>query len=257
MGGPVDGNGDESVAVSADSVLGGRVRLSQPEAGFRAAIDPVLLAATVAAGPGERVLDVGCGVGTAALCVAARLADVCVVGIDLQRDLVALAAANARANGLSARAEFMVGDLLAPPLRLAPGSFDHVIANPPFDPPARVRPSPDRGRALASVEGEAGLAQWAGFCARMAGAKADVTVIHRADRLDELLAAMRPLMGELVVFPLWPGPAAKPAKRVIVRGRKGVATPLRLAPGLVLHEAGGAYTAAAQAILRDAAALVL
>ncbi len=248
-------------AFSVDGVLGGRLRIRQPAAGYRAAIDPVLLAAAVPAKAGEQVLDVGCGVGTAGLCLAARVDGVRVSGIDLQRDLAALAAANARDNGLAGRVDFMAGDLLRPPPRLAAGTFDHVMANPPFVAAGRGNPPPDPAKAVAAIEGEARLADWLRFCLAMVRLKGSVTVVHRADRLDELLALMRQGLGGLTVLPLWPGgaPAAddgpKPAKRIIVSGRKGIAAPLTLFPGLVLHAADGTYTEAAERVLRDGAAL--
>lgn len=255
------GEWPNAAAVTVDGVLGGRLRIRQPAAGYRAAIDPVLLAAAVPARAGERVLDAGCGVGTAGLCLAVRVVGVRVSGIDLQRDLVALAAASARDNGLAERVDFMAGDLLRPPPRLAAGTFDHVMANPPFAAAGRGHPPPDPAKAAAAVEGEARLADWLRFCLVMVRPKGSVTIVHRADRLDELLALMRQGLGELTVFPLWPGGApaadgrARPAKRVIVSGRKGVAAPLSLLPGLVLHAADGAYTEAAERVLRDGAPL--
>ena len=79
-----------------------------------------------------------------------------------------------------------------------------------------------------------------------------LTLVHRADRLADALAALGPRAGEVVVFPLWPR-AGRPAKRVLIRARRGAAAPLRLAPGLVLHGADGAFTPAAQAALRGGA----
>ena len=242
--------------VSNDTVLGGRVRVFQPVTGYRAAIDPVLLAASIQAGAGEKVLDVGCGVGAAALSLAARLVDIRVWGIEVQRELVRLALQNVTANEMTGRVDLMGGDLLSPPPRLGPGGFDHVMANPPFEVAGTGNAPPDAGKAVASVEGEARLVDWVSFCQRMVRHKGSVTFIHRADRLDELLAAMRGGLGDLVMFPLWPGNSGKAAKRVLVRGRKGVAAPLRILPGLVLHGEGGAYTAEADAVLRDAGPLV-
>ena len=247
----------ENPAVSRDSLLGGRVTVLQPVTGYRAAIDPVFLAAAVPAAAGERVLDVGSGVGTAALCLATRVPGAKVSGIELQRDLVRLAMRNADLNGLSGGADFMRGNLLEPPLRLAPASFHHVMANPPFVEAGRGNKPPDPGKAAATMEGMADFGDWLKFCLVMARPRGSVTLIHRADRLDEVLAAMRGHLGEIVVFPLWPGGGDKPAKRVVVRGRKGLATPLRLSPGLVLHGPDGAFTEAAHAILRDAAGLTL
>lgn len=255
--------GEADNATSQDDLLGGRIRILQPAKGYRAAIDPVFLAAAIAATPGQKVLDVGAGVGTAALCLAARVAGLQVAGVERQRDLVRLARRNAEANGLGDRIDVMVADLKQPPVRLAGGTFDHVMANPPFLESGRGNRPPDPGKAVATVEDEATLEDWLRFCLLMVRPKGRVTLVHRADRLDQVLAALNGRLGDIVIFPLWPGPAKasgpgeRPAKRVIVSGRKGVATPLRLTPGLVLHAEDGAFTAAAEAVLRHGAGLTL
>jgi tRNA1(Val) A37 N6-methylase TrmN6 len=242
--------------ISEDRLLGGRVILRQPVGGFRAAIDPVLLAAAIAAEPGQIVLELGTGTGAAALCLARRVEGLRVAGLDQQRELVRLAGENARLNGLERQVDFMVGDLLQPPARLMPGGFDHVMANPPYLEAGTATLPPDRARALAVGEGAADLAAWIRFALAMVRVRGSITLIHRADRLDALLAALAGKAGEIVVFPLWPG-VGKPAKRVLVRARRGIETPLKLSAGLVLHEPDGKFTAAADAVLREAAALVL
>ncbi|HTS92215.1 MAG TPA: methyltransferase [Stellaceae bacterium] len=241
---------------SEGTLLGGRVKLRQPVTGYRVAIDPVFLAAAVPAVSGDRVLDVGCGVGAAALCVAARIVGCRVTGIERDRELVRLANDNIALNGLANQVSVMAGDLLAPPPRLEPGGFDHVLANPPHLAAGTATPPPDLARAAAHVEGEADLAAWIRFLLAMTRPKGSLTVIHRADRLDALLGQLSGRAGEIVVFPLWPG-AGKSAKRVILRARKGIAAPTRLAPGLILHEPDGRYTAAAEAVLREGAGLTL
>ncbi len=242
--------------VSEDTLLGGRVKLRQPLAGYRTAIDPVLLAAAVPASAVDRVLDIGCGVGAAALCLAVRVEGCRITGIEAQRDLVQLANENITLNDLFGRVSIIAGNLLHPPPRLEPGSFSHVLANPPFLESAAASPSPVAGKAAATVEGEADLAAWVRFALTMVRPKGSLTFVHRADRMEQLLAQLMGRAGEITVFPLWAGPD-KPAKRIIVRARKGVETPTRLTPGLTLHEADGRYTPAADAVLRGGAALVL
>jgi tRNA1(Val) A37 N6-methylase TrmN6 len=245
------------VDVTEDALLGGRVRLRQPRRGYRAAIDPVLLAAAVPARAGQRVLELGAGAGAAALCLAARVPGCAVVGLELDPALVALANENAARNDLAARVRVLAGDLRSPPPELEAGSFDEVLLNPPHLAAAAVTPPPDAGKAAAHVEAaEVPLAVWLERAVEMARRKAGITVIHRAERLDELLAGLGGRAGAIVVYPLWPG-EGRPAKRLIVRARKGLATPLRLAPGLVLHQPDGRYAAAAEAVLREAAGLLL
>ena len=245
-----------SLGHSEDALLGGRVRLRQPTAGYRVAIDPVMLAAAVPAGTGEHVLDVGVGTGAAALCLLARVEHCLLTGLERHPAQARLAAENAALNGLEERFRVLTGDLLRPPDGLAPGSFDHVMANPPYLRRGRAQAPADEGRAAANVEDEAGLGDWIGFCLAMARQGGTVTLIHRAERLDELLGELSAGAGEIVVFPLWPG-GGKPASRVIVRARPGVASPLRLSAGLVLHRADGDYTDEAEAVLRSARALEL
>lgn len=241
--------------ITDDTLLGGRIRLRQPANGYRAAIDPVLLAAAVPAASVDTVLDIGCGVGAASLCLATRVPGCRVTGIEVQRELVRLASDNVVLNDLFGRVSVMTGDLLRPPPRLEPGSFAHVMANPPFLEAGGAVPPPDAGKAMANVEGDADLAAWVRFALSMVRSKGTVTFIHRADRLEHLLEQLSRRTGDIAIVPLWPG-SDKPAKRVIVHARKGVATPTRLMPGLILHGPEGRYTEAAEAVLRHGGALV-
>ena len=240
--------------ITEDALLDGRVRLLQPRTGYRVAIDPVFLAAALPANPGDLVLDVGAGVGAASLCLALREPRCHVRGIEIQQDLVRLAFGNIELNGMVGRVEIMLGDLLRPPPRLSPGSFDHVMANPPHLAGNAAVASRKPGKASANVEGEAELKDWVRFCLTMLKPKGSVVFIHRADRMDSLLAELRLRAGEIAVFPLWPG-ANRPASRILVRARKNVAAPARLSTGLTLHEADGSYTSAAEAVLRAGSAI--
>jgi tRNA1(Val) A37 N6-methylase TrmN6 len=242
--------------VGEDRLLGGRVRIRQLRDGARVAIDPVFLAAAVPAEPGQLVLDIGCGSGAVSLCLAARAPLCRIVGIELQPDLARLAGDNVALNGLAERIEVIAGDLLRSPSALVAGSFDHVMANPPFLERGRFSPSSNRAKEAAAIEGEAGLDDWVRFALKMTRPKGSITFIHRADRIDALLGCLAGRAGGIVIFPLWPT-SGRDAGRILVQARKQSAAPARLAAGLVLHEAGGRYTAAAEAVLRGGDALSL
>lgn len=243
---------DAAGATTENGLLGGRLTIRQPAQGYRAAIDPVLMAAAVpAAGEGGAVLDLGCGVGTAALCYGTRVPAARLVGLELRADLAALARANAAANGMGDRMTVATGSVLDPPPEAPGNGFDHVMANPPFLPPCAADPAPDEAKRAATVEGTAALGDWIGCALGRLKPRGTLTLIHRADRLAEILSLLDGRAGDIAVFPLWPK-AGRPAKRVIVGARKGVRGGTAVLPGLVLHTADDAYTAAAQQVLREA-----
>jgi len=241
--------------VTDDALLDGRVLLRQAAQGYRAAVDPVLLAAAVPARQNpQRVLDLGCGPGAALLCYLTRAEADHGMGLEIDPGAAALCRNNIQANGLVGRASVVEGDVRDLARVVEAGTFQQVFANPPYlDPDTADRP-PDAGRDRAHVEGEAALTDWLDAMLLALRPKGGLTIIHRADRLSEIIAGLHGRAGEVCVIPLWPR-AGVPAKRVIVRARKGVRGGATLHPGLVLHGAEQGYTKAAQAILRGGAAL--
>ncbi len=228
-----------SIAYSEDRFLDGRLIVRQPVKGFRAGLDAVMLAAAVEAKAGETLLELGAGAGTASLCLAARVGDCAITGIEIDPALVELANANAAANGMEARVHFIRGNALDPPKQ----DFDHVFANPPFHEGER---SPDEMRARA-LQDEGHLADWLRAGLRRTKSNGTFTAILSASRLGEALNAV-PHRGAQVI-PLWPR-AGEEAKRAILRIRKGSRARLSFLHGLVLHLADGRYTREAEAVLR-------
>ncbi len=237
-------------------MLGGRITLLQPEQGFRVAIDSLLLAAAAEPPAGASLLDLGCGAGAAALCLLARRPDLRVVGLELQEDLAELARRNAAANGFAEAFLPERGDAAALPEALRRRSFCWAISNPPYFASGSGGDSPLPSRSRANQESSLTLAGWIEVMLRRLQPGGGLTLVHRADRLPAILAALEGRAGAIRVLPLWPK-AGQPAKRVLVAARKGARAPAQLLPGLVLHQADGRFTAEAEAILRDGAALPL
>jgi len=244
--------GHRSSTVTSDHLLNGRVTYVQPRDGFRAAIDPVLLAAAIPARPGERVLEGGTGAGAALLCLAARVPGVSGIGIDRDPELLRLAGANAAANGWP-DLMFVAADLMASPIG---GSFDHAFANPPYH-AAGGTPSPSRVREAAKRSSPGLLAEWVEALARPLRHRGTLTIILPPGLLEAALLAMRAGgVAAECVFPIWPKEGLS-ARLMLLQGRKHGRSPLVLASGLVLHTASGAFRPEADAVLRDAGALRL
>lgn len=234
------------------TLLDGRIRLVAG-AGLPPTTDTVLLAAATPAVAGSRVLEAGCGSGAASLCLAARVPGCTVTAIEREPSLAATARENVAANDLAERITIVTGDIAAPPVPWGQGAFDLVMSNPPYLDPARVRASPDPLRRAATVESMP-LAAWLAACVAPLRDGGDLVLIHRADRLGDLLAALPAYMGSLAILPLWPD-GQRPARRLLLRATRGGRGPLTLLPGIALHETDGAYSAAAQALFRACAAL--
>lgn len=243
-------NFSQDPEITQDYLLGGRILVRQPAYGYRVAIDPIFLAASLDVQENETVLDIGAGVGAASLCLAHRIPHCKIIGLEIQRSNVRLAMENVALNNMRGRVEVLVGDLLQPPPRLAGGTFGHVMANPPYLEDHRANTSATDHKQISHAEGHVSLEQWAKFALLMARPKGTITFIHRADRLHEILSYFHGKLGDITIFPLWPG-YGKPAKRVLVRGRKSTHGPTVLSQGLILHHSDGRYTDAADSILRQ------
>lgn len=243
-------NSEETV----DDFLGGSVRLIQPKNGYRVSMDTVMLAAAVPAKSGDKVIEGGLGSGGAALCLAKRVAGVSVLGVERQDDMLAYADRNISFNNMSESVSAVQGSITD--LTEGEAAFDHVMVNPPYLADGKgIRP-PVETKGLAHMDQGTTLKDWVRFCVYKAKVKGTVTIIYRADRVDEVIAHLHRRVGELKIMPLWPR-AGVPAKRVIIQGRKGMRGAASILPGLALHGEIERYTAEAKKILWDGDALDL
>jgi tRNA1(Val) A37 N6-methylase TrmN6 len=250
-------------ALTDDAFLGGKLRILQPKDGYRAGIDAVLLAAAAPARAGrkERVLDVGSGVGVVGLAVAQRIPRALVCLVEREPALALLARSNIERNNLGARVRVMQADVSRPlddqsELRSEAETFDHILANPPYNPEGAGTVSVEALKAASHVMPGGNLLRWARFMAAMARPGGSATMIHRADAVGEVLSAFAGRFGGLLVFPLFPR-EGKSATRVLVQGIKGSSAPVELRPGLVLHEAGNKFRPDVEAVLRHGDGLSL
>jgi tRNA1(Val) A37 N6-methylase TrmN6 len=250
--------GSVPASLTEDGFLGGRLKLLQPEKGFRAGIDSVFLAAAVPCTAGEAVFEAGTGPGVAALCLLARTPGLQVTGIELGARYALLCEENARRNGFEASLRVIRADIkdalrkddIAMPV---PGSFAHAMANPPYHEEGKSTPSPNLLKAQAHAFSPAELELWVKVLHAMVAPRGTATLVYKADMLGRLLQLMEERFGDIRVAPLHPRAGAA-ANRVIVQGVKGSKAPTQLLHGLVLHGADGRFTPEAEDVLRNGAA---
>ena len=246
-------------SVTRDAFLGGRLTLSQPERGFRAGLDSVLLGSAVA--PGRKaLLDLGCGVGTAGFVAMAYEADLQATLADQNAEMTALAEDNARDNGVSGRSQVIVADVTAKgsarqAAGIADNGYDAVIANPPFFANGAGTLAADVGRADARHMEAATLDLWIKTAASAAAGGGEIIFIYPAESLSPLLSGFEQRFGAITILPLAPR-AGQSVSRVLMRGIKGSRAPLTLLPSRVLHDEGRAFAPAFDAIFRGEARLV-
>lgn len=242
--------------LTQDAFLGGRVTLWQPRRGYRAGIDPVLLAAWCPAMPGQSVLDLGAGAGAACLCLAARVPNLRLWAVERQADYAALLDRNAQANGVAVAVA--VADLADLPAGLRALRFDHVLMNPPYFPVGRT-PATDPGRE-GGRGADTALGAWIDVAARRLQPGGRLSAVIAAAQVPGFLAACTGRLGGVDLLPVVPR-QGRDARLALVSARKGGRGVFRLRAPLVLHEGAAhagdreSYTAQVQALLREAAPL--
>jgi tRNA1(Val) A37 N6-methylase TrmN6 len=242
-----------------DAFLGGRLRLRQFKSGHRAGHDAMLLAAATPALTGDRVVDLGAGVGAAGLAVATRVAGIELVLVEIDTDLAALARGNAAANAIPA--DVVVLDVTSAAdgfaaAGLAPDSVDVVLMNPPFNDPARHRASPDQARQIAHLATAATLESWIHASRRILKSGGSLCLIWRADGIAEVLTALERGFGSLAILPVH-GDAGTPANRILVSAIKGGKAPTRLHAALLLNDESAVPNKQVQDILAGKGVLPL
>lgn len=247
------------IQTTRDAILGGRLLLTQPKTGHRAGHDAILLAA-LAPADARRLVDLGAGVGTAGLAVLARLPEASAHLVELDAATAALARQNAADNGMAARCTVIEADVRrlgkpAGPAEPAAHAADLVIANPPFNARAAHQTSPDTRRAAAHMADGDTLQDWVLAAYRCLKPGGQLGLILRPADIAALLDALSGRFGAAELLPVHARADAL-AVRLLVRATKGRRTPPAILPGLILANADGRPTPAAEAVLRGEAGLI-
>lgn len=243
--------------LTKDKFLNGALEISQPSDGYRAGTDPVFLAAAVPANLGERVLEIGCGVGVASLCLAKRIKGLSITCIEVQEELAEIARMNAQANNIEM--EVYTARLESLPKSVKDISYDHVFMNPPYYLPDGGSRSENDSRDLARRE-QTRFGQWIEVANSRLRQGGVLTMIQLTSRMAEVIGYLSKSFGDIEIKPL-ASRHGRVSKRIVVRAKKSRKGDLQLYEPLILHEGvdhrdGNNYSALANSILRHGECLL-
>jgi tRNA1Val (adenine37-N6)-methyltransferase len=228
-----------------DTLHSGRVQILQPQSGYRFSLDPLLLCAFARIPARARVADLGTGSGVIPLLLAKAGKGREFVGIELQPELADRAVRSVALNGLAERIRIVRADVRELPAELAAGSFAAVVCNPPYRKAGsgRVAPGAERGTARHELAG--GLPDFLRAAACLLDHGGCFTIVYLAERLPELLEALRAFRLEPKRLRTVHSRAGEPAKLVLVEGRKNARPGLTVEAPLIVYreDKGRDYTA--------------
>lgn len=237
-----------NLKITQDDFLAGKLKIFQPAQGFRAGSDSVFLPASIKGNKKGKALDLGCGVGTASLCLAFRNPHLQIDGLELHQDMVDIANKNILENNFSKRINVFQSDIFdKKPMPVLSNTYDIVLSNPPYFEQAGTMV--DKSRLSARIKQDFSIDEWVNTCLKMLKPRGYIHLIYPTSGLDQVLCSLTDKCGEITVYPLWPKENAE-SKRCIIVARKGVKTSTKLFRGMVLHDELGGYTEKAQAILK-------
>lgn len=234
-----------------DYLLDKKIKIFQPQNGYRASTDAVFLSSLLddkLVHNGDSILDVGSGTGAISLCLASRLKhkNVNITGIDIQQDLVELSNFSAKSNCFDDFLNYIHTDIRQKTI-LPSGTFNFVITNPPYS--DHDMPSPNNSKKLAHNHQDFDLTGWIGFCLKMLKPKGYLLLINRAEAINEILISLQNKAGSIQILPMY-SKQNQDAKRVVVIAQKTAKGITKILPPFYTHNQDGTYTPKAQSILR-------
>lgn len=222
------------------------LRIIQKETGFRFGIDAVLLAWFAAEGikAKSRVADVGTGTAILPLLVYGRTGVSHIDALEIQPSMAEMAARSVALNGLEKVITVHQGDVKAPPEVFASSAYDVVISNPPYMKTGGGKQNASPEVALARHEVAMKIDDLATFAKRTLKDKGKLYLVHRADRLGEVMAALQACKIEPKILTTVHPYGDKPANLILLAGVKKGRPGMRVTAPLIVYEQDGSYTQA-------------
>ncbi|PKK39727.1 tRNA (adenine37-N(6))-methyltransferase TrmN6 [Clostridiaceae bacterium JG1575] len=217
------------------------LKILQKAKGFRFGTDAVFLAHFAKSQKMERAIDLCSGSGIVPLLLYAHGAYSSIKALELQPALADMADRSVRMNGLEECITVCQGDAKDPQVLAALGKAELVTCNPPYKPLGSGLLNPSLEISLARHEVALTLAQLMQAVRTVLVPGGRICLVHRPERILDVLLAMRQAGLEAKRLALVFDRPARPARLLLVEGRRGAKQGLRWDPPLFIHQADGSY----------------
>ena len=223
---------DDIKGLTKNKFLGNKLEILQLSDGYRGNMDSVLVAASVAAESGQKILELGCGNGVALCCLLYRIGGLEVYGIEIDKRASDICRQNIILNKFEA--SIFNSDIVTRIRELESVSFDHVFMNPPYFKRNSVKKSPIPSSSQAKVEAVP-LSEWLSVAKKRCKPKGKITIIQRVERLPEIIKCLNGNFGEITVQPISSFKNTSP-KTVIVQATKSSSAAFKLLSPKIVHK---------------------
>ena len=210
--------------------------------GFSLGTDAVLLSSFAGTAGVKRVCDLGTGAGIIALLIAYNNPDLSVDAVEIDGPSAEAAEENAVINGLSDRMNVICGDLREYRSLLPAGAYDLVVSNPPYFKAGSGIPASGDAAARARDERTCSMSDLCAAAAYLTRWGGRFAVVHRPERLSELMCSMTAVGLEPKRMRFVQYSAVSAPNLVLLEARRGGNPSLSIEPPLILTCPDGSDT---------------
>jgi tRNA1Val (adenine37-N6)-methyltransferase len=216
---------------TADTLFGGEIQVLQGKKGYRFSIDAILLAGFVWLRRKDRVIDLGTGVGIVPLILSKRGEEAAqIVGVEIQKELAALAKRNVLINGCEDLITIYEVDIKELNDTFSPSSFDVLVTNPPYYGISSGRINPHSQKAIARHEITCTIDDVLQASCYLLKEGGRIFIIYPAQRAVTLLARW--------IY----SREGEDARFILTEAHKGGGEGVEVMPPLFIYSAQGSYT---------------
>ena len=218
------------------------LKILQKKEAFRFGVDAVLLSHFVRVKKKQRVLDMGTGTGILPILLAAKTEAAWITGLEIQPEIAAMAKRSIDGNGLENRVEIISGDIKRVTSLLGAATYDVVVTNPPYTRAGGGLKNPEESKAIARHELFCTLEDVLRSGAQMLKPQGEFYMVHRPDRLTDILEGMRKMKMEPKLLQMVCPREGEAPSLILVKGIRNGKPGLKILPQLLIYDKEGRYT---------------